>query len=307
MEPRDQKRPLIDQPLCLWMQAGVVKRKSCKIDYNCPECRFDIAMRQMADENSRLKNKGEIPKGTRGEIIYWKDKLRSLPIQKRPCVHHMKGRIEFRACTHDYRCGNCDFDQFFYDQYSVHAVVSPVEFADIKGFKVPHGYYFHHGHAWAKIEEESSVRIGLDDFALRLLGPLERIDAPLIGKKVKQGRGSIRLSREENSAEILSPISGIVTSTNANLAEKGYIANQDPYSDGWIMRVKTDNLRQDLKGLMIKEETEEFLNDQVDQLYKEIEEVSGPISADGGYLGKDICGNMPNLGWNRLVKKFLQT
>ena len=186
-------------------------------------------------------------------------------------------------------------------------MVRPIEFANINGFKVPQGYYFHYGHTWAKIEEDSNVRIGLDDFALRLFGPIDCIDAPLIGKLVEQGRGGFSISRESNSAVILSPISGVITSTNSILREKGSRADQDPYTDGWIMRVRADKLRQDLKGLMIKDETEKFFNDQVEQLYQEIEEVSGPISADGGYLVEDIYGNMPGLSWDRLVAKFLHT
>jgi hypothetical protein len=108
---------------CIWMQAEVVRQKSCKINYDCPSCRFDKAMRRLVDENTRLKKAGRVAKGNRPEFISWKEKLRALPLSKRPCIHHMKGRIEFRPCTNDYWCGNCDFDQYFHDQYSVHAVI----------------------------------------------------------------------------------------------------------------------------------------------------------------------------------------
>ena len=175
------------------MQAGVARRKFCEIDYHCEACRFDRAMRRTARENNQLRQKGEISKGKSGRIVYWKDRLRDLPAWKQPCLHHMKGRIDFRACTHDYQCGNCEFDQYFSDQYTVHAVVRPVDVLDVKGFKLPHGYYLHRGHTWVKIEEGSTVRIGLDDFALRLLGPLDRVEAPLMGKQVEQDRDDILL------------------------------------------------------------------------------------------------------------------
>jgi hypothetical protein len=38
-----------------------------------------------------------------------------------------------------------------------------------------------------------------------------------------------------------------------------------------------------------------------------IEEVAGPLAADGGYLAEDIFGNLPGLGWGRLTKAFLKT
>jgi glycine cleavage system H lipoate-binding protein len=292
---------------CIWMQAGVVRRKYCGTDYHCEACRFDRALRRSARENSRLNQKGKISKGKSGGIVYWKDRLRELPTWKQPCLHHMKGRIDFRACTHDYQCGNCEFDQYFSDQYTVHAVVRPVDVLDVKGFKLPHGYYLHRGHTWVKIEEGSTVRVGLDDFALRLLGPLDRVEAPLMGKQVEQDRDDILLSRSSNTARVQSPISGVVTDINPELREKGNLANQDPYTHGWVMRLHSDTLRADLKNLMIGEQAGEYLDDEIDRLYRVIEEEAGPLAADGGYLGDDIFGNLPKTSWQMLTRLFLHT
>ena len=297
----EERRP------CIWMQAGVVSRKFCKIKYDCPSCRFDRIMRRTVDENHRLKQEGMVPKGKRGGIISWQESLRTQPAPKRPCIHHMRGRIEFRVCTHDYRCANCDFDQYFHDQYAVHAVVRPVDVFDIKGFKVPQGYYFHPGHTWMKVEEGSSVRVGIDEFALRLLGPLDRIEAPLIGKEVEQGRADISVSRGAHKAGLLSPVGGVVTAINAKLREEGGLGDQDPYSEGWVMSVHSKTLRQDLKNLMIHSESAGFMEGEVERLYQVIEEVAGPLTADGGHLGNDIYGQMPQLGWERLTKTFLKT
>jgi glycine cleavage system H lipoate-binding protein len=292
---------------CIWMQAGVVRHKFCDIDYQCEACRFDRALRRTARENSRPRQPGEIPQGKSGRIVYWKDRLRELPAWKQPCLHHMKGRIDFRACTHDYQCGNCEFDQYFSDQYTVHAVVRPVDVLDVKGFKIPHGYYLHRGHTWVKIEEGSTVRVGLDDFALRLLGPLDRVDAPLLGKEVKQDRDDILLSRSSNTARVQSPISGVVTDINPELRERGSLANQDPYTQGWVMRLHSQNLRQDIKNLMIGEQASQYLDGEIDRLYEVIEEEAGPLAADGGYLGDDIYGNLPQTSWQKLTRQFLRT
>jgi len=292
---------------CIWMQAGVVRRKYCEIDYHCEACRFDRALRRTARENSQLRQQGGIPHGKSGRIVYWKDRLRDLPAWKQPCLHHMKERIEFRACTHDYQCGNCEFDQYFSDQYTVHAVVRPVDVLDVKGFKLPHGYYLHRGHTWVKIEEGSMVRIGLDDFALRLLGPLDRVEAPLMGKQVEQDHDDILLSRSSNTARVQSPISGVVTDINPELREKGNLANDDPYTSGWVMRLHSDNLRQDLKNLMIGDQASQYLDGEIDRLYEVIEEEAGPLAADGGYLGNDIFGNLPKTSWQKLTRLFLNT
>jgi len=219
----------------------------------------------------------------------------------------MKGRIEFRACHYDYNCGNCEFDQFFHDQFAVHAVVKPVNPMEVKGFRVPQGYYFHRGHTWIKVEEGTSVRVGIDEFALRLIGPFDHIEAPLLGREVCQDRPNIAAFRDGRRADILSPVNGIVTAINPRLRENGSLAGDEPYSEGWVMNVHSTDLRRDLKNLMIHKETEAFMEAEVNDLYRLIEEVAGPLSADGGDLGRDIYGNMPELGWKRLTRSFLRT
>jgi hypothetical protein len=49
------------------------------------------------------------------------------------------------------------------------------------------------------------------------------------------------------------------------------------------------------------------LEGEVARLYELIEEVAGPLAADGGDLSHDIYGHMPQLGWERITKTFLKT
>ncbi|NNK84709.1 MAG: glycine cleavage system protein H [Desulfobacterales bacterium] len=302
---KDNRFKKVSSP-CIWMQADIVGYKFCQSDYLCSACRFDRALRRAAEQNDKLKKLGKTPKGKKGNIVFWKEKLKELPVWKRPCLHHMKRRIGFRACTNEYVCGNCEFDQYFDDQYAVHAVVKPVDVIDIDGFKIPQGFYLHKGHTWVKIEKDQTVRVGLDDFALRMLGPLDKIEAPLMGKEVKQDRADIIINRGEREAKVLSPVSGVVTDINPSLREKGKLANEHPYSTGWVLRIHSKNLRDDLRHLMISGETKKFLEQEVSRLYQVIEQTV-PLAADGGHLGDDIYGKMPQIGWGKLTKLFLHT
>ncbi|MFO7666886.1 MAG: glycine cleavage system protein H [Desulfobacterales bacterium] len=292
---------------CLWMQAGIVRNRYCKISYDCTACRFDRVMSRASDENRTMPGKGKSYEKGRKHIVHWIDKMKEMPSTKRPCIHHMKGRIDFKNCSHDYRCANCEFDQYFYDQYTVHALVKPVEVFNVQGFRIPQGYYIHRGHAWVKIEEGSTVRIGLDDFALRLLGAIENVEAPLVGKQIKQNISQIVLKRGEKSAGVLSPVSGVVTDVNTKLREEGGLANKNPYTEGWVVRLHSEGLRNELKDLYIGSESKEFIGKEISRLYDVIEESGGLLNTDGGYLGEDIYGNMPQIGWERLTRLFLRT
>jgi len=73
------------------------------------------------------------------------------------------------------------------------------------------------------------------------------------------------------------------------------------------MRIHAKDLRQDLQNLMLNTETEDFIGKEIDSLYRIIEDNAGPLTVDGGFLGNDIYGCMPEIGWRRLAKRFLRT
>ncbi|MCU0605321.1 MAG: glycine cleavage system protein H [Desulfobacterales bacterium] len=294
-------------PACIWSQAGVVKRRECRIDYECPACPFDRALQRAARENRKRREQGAFLRGRRGGIVSWKEKLRELPAGKRPCLHAMKQRIAFRACSHDYLCRNCDFDQYFNDQFSVFAVVRRVDVQDVKGIKFPQGYYLHPGHCWVKLEEGAEVRIGLDDFARRVLGPMDRILSPLMGKEVRSGGVAFAVGRGAHSASVLAPVAGVVTAVNPRLLAQGGLPQADPYAEGWILRMHAGGLRRDLGGLLFGEEAVRFIDAELEGVHELIEAAAGPLAADGGHLAEDLFDNLPELGWENLVRRFLRS
>lgn len=291
---------------CVWMQSGAVRKKICILSYQCHECRFDKALREAVKENYRHRDQGQRLSSRRGRLVFWKDMLRERPPWKQPCIHAMKGHIDFRTCTNAYHCGDCEFDQFFQDQFAVHAVMKPIDMLTAKGVDIPQGYYLHPGHTWLKLEEDGEVRVGLDDFARRVLGPADKIEMPLMGKAVTQHQSAVRVFRKGAEAAFAAPVSGVVTEINTRLREEGVRAHEDPYATGWVMRLHSDTLRQELQGLMIGDESREFLDSEMDRLFQVIEEVSGPLAADGGYIGDDVFGNLPDIGWERLNELFFR-
>ena len=85
------------------------------------------------------------------------------------------------------------------------------------------------------------------------------------------------------------------------------LANREPYGDGWLFMVRTPDIKAGAKRLMDDNDTYDWMTGEVDRLEDMIEDVAGPLAADGGYLVDDIYGNMPELGWNNLTKSFLGT
>jgi glycine cleavage system H lipoate-binding protein len=277
---------------CLWMQAGVAKFKNCDNYYDCTTCKYDHAMGQ---------------KAANGKQMSWQGAMKLRSDMDRVCRHSLTNRIHRRTCAYDYECATCDFDQFFEDVWNTKSKSMPLEVQQVKGFDVPMGYYFHGGHAWARIESGGYIRVGLDDFALKVLGEADALDLPLMGKELDQGKVGWGLKRRDNLADVLSPIDGVIVEVNSEIREKPGMANREPYGGGWLFMVRTPDVKATMGKLMTDQNSLTWMNTEVGRLESMIEDVAGPLAADGGYLASDIFGNLPDIGWNNLTKAFLKT
>ena len=277
---------------CLWMESGVVGFKNCNNFYDCTTCKYDLGMTK---------------KVANGKQMSWQDAMRKRPSMDRTCRHSLTNRIAKRACAYDYECSTCDFDQFFEDVWSTKTKTLPNETHQVKGFDMPVGYYFHNGHTWARIESGGYIRVGMDDFSLKLLGEADAFDLPLMGKELDQNNPGWGLKRKENLADVLSPVDGVIIDVNPKLRERPDLANREPYGEGWLFTVRTPNIKGTAKKLMAEAESLEWINGEITTLENMIEDVAGPMAADGGFLAEDIYGNLPSLGWNSLTKTFLKT
>ena len=277
---------------CLWMQAGVVEFKGCNNFYDCNTCKYDVGMNKAV---------------ARGKQISWQDAMRSRPDLDRICRHSLTNRIARRVCAYDYQCATCDFDQYFEDVLAPKTKSIPFEIQGVKGFDVPMDCFFHNGHTWARIESGGYLRIGLDDFALKLLGQADAFDLPLMGKELDQGTPGWGLKRKDNLADVLSPIDGVITEVNHQIRENPGLANREPYGDGWLFTVRTPSIKKAVKALVTEGDSLEWMSGEVATLENMIEDVAGPLAADGGHLAGDIYGNLPDLGWNNLTQTFLKT
>jgi len=277
---------------CLWMQAGVAKNKDCNNFYDCTTCKYDLGMLKQVKQ---------------GKAVSWQDAMRKRPSMERVCRHSLTNRIAKRACAYDYQCSTCDFDQFFEDVWTAKTKNTPFEMQQIKGFDVPMNYYFHNGHTWARIESGGNVRIGFDDFALKLLGKADALDLPLMGKELDMGNAGWGLQRKENHADILSPVDGVIMEGNSKVRENPELANREPYGDGWLFMVRTPDVKKTVNKLMTDTNSLDWINREVGKLENMIEKVAGPLAVDGGFFKEDIYGNLPDLGWKDLTKTFLKT
>ncbi len=101
---------------------------------------------------------------------------------------------------------------------------------------------------WIKVEE-GVVRVGITDYAQRMLRDIVGIELPKQGIKAKRGQTIAVIESVKATAEVYAPITGTVIDVNIRLREEPELINRDPYGEGWIVTMKIEN-EEELKQLL---------------------------------------------------------
>lgn len=103
-------------------------------------------------------------------------------------------------------------------------------------------------HEWVRQEADGSVSVGITHHAQELLGDLVFVEAPAVGRKLKQGEECAVVESVKAAADVYAPLSGEVVGANAELADAPEKINQDAYG-AWMFRLKIDDPAE-LAGLL---------------------------------------------------------
>lgn len=290
---------------CVWMEAGVVSYKLCDNNYDCSTCVYDHGMQLKVARQKEAALTMPQAGGAEKFTETWVEKMLELPASQRKCRYMITGEIARKLCPNSYECGNCAYDQIM--QERLQAETNPVHATqEISGFDLAKDIYYHEGHTWARPEYGGRVRVGLDDFAQKLLGKLKRIEIPNIGHEVKQGDVGFKARRNGDMAEVLSPIDGTVAHINEKLIENPGLINESPYEEGWLFIVEPSKLRKNLKGLYYGEEAEKFTSEEKERLFA-LANDDLRMAADGGISVDDLSKELKGENWKKVVKAFLRT
>jgi len=121
------------------------------------------------------------------------------------------------------------------------ASTGPTFAARIRGwFHLPDGFHFHQGHTWAVKESEGILKVGMGEFAHKLLGAPSTVLLPAIGARLEQGGTGWTVVVDTTPVQMLSPVAGEVMEVNPLILEAPDRALERPYDDGWLMKVRVD-------------------------------------------------------------------
>ncbi len=95
-------------------------------------------------------------------------------------------------------------------------------------------------HEWARLES-GVVRVGITGYATEQLGDVVFVELPEVGKKLEAKKPFGVVEAVKTVSDLYAPVSGEVIEVNGALADNPALVNQEPYGDGWMIRIRPNN------------------------------------------------------------------
>ncbi|MCW3116542.1 MAG: glycine cleavage system protein [Chitinophagaceae bacterium] len=95
-------------------------------------------------------------------------------------------------------------------------------------------------HEWIKAEGDTAT-IGITDFAQKELGDIVYIEVELIGKELEAGAVFGTVEAVKTVSDLFLPVRGTITELNPALANAPELVNNDPYGEGWMIKMTVKN------------------------------------------------------------------
>ena len=95
-------------------------------------------------------------------------------------------------------------------------------------------------HEWIKADGAEYL-VGITSFAQDQLGDIVYVELPKVGERVEAGQTFGVIESVKTASDLYAPVSGEVVDVNASLVEQPQAVNDDPYSGGWMIKIKADD------------------------------------------------------------------
>ncbi len=172
-------------------------------------------------------------------------------------------------------------------------------------FQVPADVALHPGHTWARMEEDGTVAVGLDDLGHRMVGAVDGLELPAPGAAVEQGARAVMLEAGGKKVGLLSPVDGEVVATNPAAAREG----AEPYGTGWLFKVRPTRWMRNKAQLLDGRAAREWVEEQGRRLTMRLspELALAPAMHDGGAPLPGMARELDAEHWDDVAREFFRT
>lgn len=136
--------------------------------------------------------------------------------------------------------------------------------AEIEGYNLPDDLYYTKDHAWARVEDNGNVTVGMDAYGAKSAGNIEFIDLPMEDDEFEAGEAFGSLESAKWVGGLLMPVGGTIVEINAGIEDDLGLLTKDPYGEGWLIKIKPSHLNDDLKPLIHGADVAGWLKKEID-------------------------------------------
>ncbi len=172
-------------------------------------------------------------------------------------------------------------------------------------FRLPEGFSLHRGHTWALPETGNVFKVGIDDFARRLIGQPAALMLPAPGSKLDQGERGWQVRVNGTILDLLSPVTGEVLEVNQQAVNSPSAVAEDPYGAGWLMKVRTSQPQAALANLLSDRLAGAWYDEVEEELGSLMHGELGTVLQDGGIPVQGFARELAGDDWPELAARFL--
>jgi CheY-like chemotaxis protein len=183
-------------------------------------------------------------------------------------------------------------------------VTGPASAGPSGEFSVPGGALISAGHCWASLAEDGTAKIGLDDFAGKLLGHINHVELPEVGQQVKAGERLFSVGQNHRRAHFHAPLSGKVVKINTALRDEPENRENLSYGRNWVCVIEGDNLDAELPGLKIGNSAVAFFQQDIDRFRAFVQQARGDEVSDPSSLFIGAFESLNDDQWESAAREF---
>lgn len=191
----------------------------------------------------------------------------------------------------------------------VHITHMPASDDFTKGeFSIPGGVFISKNHTWVSMNQEGIAKVGIDDFAKKLIGKVTAVELPNLGMTVKAGQPLFTVRQGNRSVTFNSPVSGKVSQVNTLLKENVDALDVTPYERNWVCALDAENLDNEIKEMNIGKSAVAFFQEDIEKfktLFMDLvksEKKPDEYLEEGLFVGQ--LEKLSDVNWNKIIAEF---
>jgi CheY-like chemotaxis protein len=188
----------------------------------------------------------------------------------------------------------------------IHLVTPSAGASDSRNaINVPAGIFVSDSHCWVGVHMNGLVRVGIDDFTQKTVGPMDSVELPAQGADVCRGHPLFTLRHGNRKLAVPSPVSGRITSVNTELLGRPELIKLKPYELGWVCTMDPAHLTSELRELRIGADAVSWYREEINRYAEMIRAARREREAGGKSPGNGSGDGVDDVAWEVFEHAFI--